>query len=86
MEETKNAYMNIEKIKQDYPDEYAAKLFICKACNYYCTSIDGLFSPENLKYLANCTADDFYDDTTETISKHGMDAVTLHGLVNWKPF
>ncbi|AOZ61751.1 hypothetical protein BJ4_128 [Bacillus phage BJ4] len=79
-------YMKIEQIKKDYPDEMAAKLFICKAANHYCVSISDLFSPEDLKYLANCTADDFYDDTTETIAKHGQDAVFKYGLPNWKPF
>ncbi|ANI24744.1 hypothetical protein SMUDGE_125 [Bacillus phage Smudge] len=79
-------YMKIEQIKKDYPDEMAAKLFICKAANHYCVAVGDLFSPEDLEYLANCTAADFYDDTTETIAKYGQDAVFKYGLYNWKPF
>jgi hypothetical protein len=76
--------MTLEDFIQTNPTKEEIAFQLCAVANYNIINIDESYAWEELSKLGGLKKEDFWDDKEETVKKMGGEAVTHHGIVNWK--
>lgn len=76
--------MTIEEFLAKNPTRQEIAFQLCALANHHILPIDETYIWEDLSKAGNFTKDDFYDDQQATKREMGVEAITHHGIVNWK--
>lgn len=76
--------MSIEEFLAKNPTRQEISIHLRAIANMNVLEIDETYLWEDLSKAGNFTKDDFYDDQEETKRQMGIEAITHHGIVNWK--
>ncbi|MFJ8247392.1 hypothetical protein [Peribacillus asahii] len=76
--------MTLEEFIATNPSRREIAFQICGVANMNVLEIDETFAWEPLSKLGGFTKNDFYDDVQGTFDFYGSEALSHHGIVNWK--
>lgn len=76
--------MTIEEFLANRPSRYEVAIQLCAIANGNILEIDDTFAWESLSRYGGFKKSDFYDDVQGTFNMYGAEALTHHGIVNWK--